>query len=258
MEQYLQCLFNPSSDVVAQAPDCFYRRSSVFKLTGNTTIVSSLAKGHVLITVFPQLVTQPANFITQYLDAASQLDVTNLPVIANLLASSVNGQTLSPYYSYVRLVAFEITLTYVGAELTQAGELSIGLDNIQQVIVSTNVKNNIIDGVYHCKGRSDKSFRLVWIPQDDTDFEFRATNATAKNSQYWGCITAAGTGFPVNIPVYDLQYTAVIEGTVLPGNLDFIPRGLSANIDPHDAMRAAKGKAMSDIRYLCSTNGMDR
>jgi len=254
MDAYLNCLLQPSRANVAQAPDVFYRNTSVFKLSGNTTLVSSLAKGHVLATVFPQTCTQAVPLVTMYIDAASQLDVTNLPVIANLLASSTNGQTLSPYYSYVRLVSFEIVLRYVGAELTQAGELSVGFDNIQQVVVGTNVKNNIQDGAYYCKGKSDKTFRIVWVPQDDSDFEFRSPVGTAKSSIYWGSITIAGTGFPTNISVYDLQYTAVIEGTVLPGNLDFIPRSISQAINPHEAMMRLKVQAIQDKDLLCSAS----
>lgn len=251
MEDYLSEVLTPRQDQLVQAPDLYIRKTSVFKLTGSLSLLSSVAKGHCLLVVYPQLITQAVSFASIYIDAASQLDVTNLPVIANLLASGTTGTNLSTYYSYVRLVGFELDFIYVGAELSQAGELSVGLDNIQQMVVGTNVKTNIQDGVYYTKGRSDKSFRIVWVPQDDTDFDFRSPSAVNK-TQFWGSITAAGTGFPLNITTYDVTYTAVIEGIVLPSGLDFIPRSLSPAVDPNQAMLALKKLVIANPSLIAS------
>jgi len=255
MDDYLSMLLNPPGAVSVQAPDEYLRRSSVFKVSGNVTISSSLSKGHVLCQVYPQYITQAVPFLTWVGDnGAVHLDVTNYPAGLPTF-NSTNGQALTNYYTFVRIVAFQVKLVYIGAVLNTAGELSIGIDNINQLTAGYNIKNNIQDGLIYARDMANDGFMCNWIPQDETDFEFRTPTTVAK-SQFWGSITLAGTGFPVNTPVYDLSYTAIVEGLVIPSNQDFIPRTISQPLDRSEAMLTLKRRVLTNPGLIvCSSKG---
>lgn len=226
-ETYVKQLFDPFSSMIpTAAPDEYLRRSSVFRLNGNVSLTSTVANGHILFRVEPQLVASSSQFFTQWADNVNPVNVLNLPTIANMTQVVNNGQSMNTYFQFTRLVAFQIKLRYIGAELTQAGELSIGFDNVNFVVVSNNVKSMIQDSQFYVRGDAGDQFIATWIPQDDTDFEFHTPNTWPK-SQYWGTMHGAGTGFPPNTVVYDVEYSAIIEGLVIPNNQDFIPRSIS-------------------------------
>lgn len=227
-ETYVRQLFDPFSGLnPTAAPDEYLRRSSVFRLNGNVSLTSSAANGHILFRIEPQMASSPSQFFTAWTDGVNPLTVLNLPTIANLTATVSNGQSMTTYFQFTRMVAFQAKFRYIGAELTQAGELSIGFDNVNFVVVGNNVKSMIQDSQFYVRGDAGSEFVATWIPQDDTDFDFHAPSAWPK-SQYWGTIHGAGTGYPLGTLVYDVEWAAIIEGMVIPANQDFIPRSISA------------------------------
>jgi len=241
-------VLNPCEAATIGAPEKYARKTAVFKMNGNYSIRSSDTYGNIFMQCYPQKVTDSSStFLHFYTDGTADLDVTNMPTIANLTNTIKTGPvTLTSYYQYVRLVAFELTMTYVGAVQTGSGELSIGFDNFENGVIGYNVKNNIQDSNFHAHGRAEDTFRCIWIPQDDSDFDFRAVGSTQPDkANIWGSITAAGTGFPVTTECYDLQWTAIIEGMTLPLVSDFIPKTISPPIDLTQALLKLKNLILS-------------
>jgi len=247
---YVQQLFDPfSNSNPTAAPDEYLRRSSVFKLNGNVSLTSTVANGHILFRVEPQMVSSSSQFFTQWRDNVNPVDVLNLPTIANITAVVNNGQYMATYFQFTRLVAFQLKFRYIGAELTQAGELSIGFDNANFIVVANNVKSMIQDSQFYVRGSAGDTFVATWIPQDDTDFEFHTPNTWPK-AQYWGTIHGAGTGYPLNTVVYDVEYTAIIEGLVIPNNQDFIPRSISPYGDRSSCLAKLHDLVLKDTTLL--------
>lgn len=222
MDKYVDAVLDPIN-CISPAPDPFQKQTTVFRTNGILTITSSLASGHVLCAIVPQLCTgNSATFMNRYVDGISPLDVYSLPTIANLAVTSTSGGSFSQF-TYVRLVSFQVTLRYIAAELTQAGECSIGFDNGTPITPGVNVKSYIQDCMWSTEGDSDAFYTCNWVPQDYTDFEYRTYSSVPKSSN-WGNIVIAGSGFPVNIPVYELRWTAIVEGISNPTSSDYISR----------------------------------
>jgi len=249
-EVYVKQLLDPFSGMnPTTCPDEYLRRSSVFRLNGNVSLTSSAANGHLLFRAEPQMASSSSQFFTAWTDGVNPLYVLNLPVIANLTATVSNGQNMTTYFQFSRMVAFQLKFRYIGAELTQAGELSIGFDNVNMVVVGNNVKSMIQDSQFCVRGDAASEFIATWIPQDDTDFQFH-TPSTWPKSQYWGTIHGAGTGYPLGIPVYDVEWAAIIEGLVIPANQDFIPRSISPYGNRSSCLRLLHGMVLNDPTLL--------
>ena len=54
MENYLSSVLYPSDCTPGGIPDEFPRKTTVFKMSGNTTLTSSAANGQLLVVCFPQ------------------------------------------------------------------------------------------------------------------------------------------------------------------------------------------------------------
>lgn len=221
MDGYINTMLDPEN-YICGAPDPFYHRSSVFRVNSSFTLQSSVTNGHVLARFEPQYITTNTAFGGLYTDGSGTLNVLNY-VGTGLLNTAVSSSNLTQFL-YCRLVAFTVTLRYIGAELTQAGELSIGFDNyIVTTGANTNIKQIVHDMQFQATGRADSIFTARWMPQDYGDFEFRPYNTPIKGQQ-WGSITVVGTGFPKGIDVYDGKVNCIIEGLSSPVNQDFIPK----------------------------------
>ena len=126
MENYLSSVLYPSDATPCGIPDEFPRKTTVFKMNGNTTLTSSAANGQLLVLCYPQYYMTGGNaFIVSYVDGTANLDVTNLPSTANLSSTAITGTNLGTYYTFARLVGIELRTTYIGAVETGAGETRI-------------------------------------------------------------------------------------------------------------------------------------
>lgn len=248
MEQYIDCVLRPFDAELHGAPDVFPRRTCTTRINGSFSIASSLANGHVLARIQPMYVLSSAGAVlTYYTDGANPVYVSLLPTIANMTANVIAGSSaLITLGSLYRLVGFEYRLKYVGAELTQAGELAIGYDHANTIVVGYDVKSLVRDCAFNTRGPSDAQFRGIVIPQDDADFIMRGQTAVAAaKDQYWHSITICGTGFPPGIVVYDVEWCAIVEFLVSPIQTDFIPRSMSWTASREDAMVRIKQKVMA-------------
>lgn len=247
-------MLHPSECTPCGIPDEFPRKTAVFKMNGNLTLTSSTTNGHLLLLCYPNYVNASGNtFLLYYTDGTSPLDVTNLPVTANLTASSVSGTNLAAYYSYSRLVGLEIKMTYIGAVETGAGETRIGFTNYATLTTGANVKNTIEDSDFFSGDRAECTYKAIWIPQDNSDLKFRSVgdNGDADKSNSWGVITMCATGLPKNIPVYDLKWTAVIEAILLPTVSDYIPRTVTPIGNTTECLMRLKQIVYEDPSRVC-------
>lgn len=115
MSNYVKQILNPFNAPEEGVPDLFARKSAIFKITKQGQIKSSTANGQIAGYFAPQAFSDPGTSILTYLtDGANNLNVSNMPAFINLTATNLVGETLSTYYTYVRLVGAAIKLTYIG------------------------------------------------------------------------------------------------------------------------------------------------
>lgn len=254
MENYLSSVLYPSECTPSGIPDEFPRKTTVFKMNGNTTLTSSTANGQLLLLCYPQYYMTAGNaFITYFLDGTSNLDVTNLPSTANLFSTAISGTNLATYYTFARLVGIELRLTYIGAVETGAGETRIGLTNYATLSAGANIKNLIEDSDFYAADRAECTYKSIWLPQDHSDFKFRAIgdNGDADKATGWGTIMLTSTGLPKNIPVYDLKWTVIVEATLLPTVADYIPRTITPIGNTSECLMRLKQMVYEDPSRVC-------
>lgn len=254
MENYLSSVLYPAECTPSGIPDEFPRKTAVFKMNGNATITSSATNGHMLLICYPNYFMATGNaFIVSYTDGTSALDVTNLPATANLSSSTINGTTITAYYSYARLVGLELKLTYIGAVETGAGETRSGFTNYATLTAGTNIKNAIEDADFFVADRAECTYKSIWLPQDNSDFKFRTAgdNGEADKSSSWGIMMICSTGLPKNIAVYDLKWTAIVEGMTIPSVADFIPRTITPIGNTTECLMKLKQLVYEDPSRVC-------
>ena len=254
MDNYLSSVLYPSECTPSGIPDEFPRKTAVFKMSGNTTLTSSAANGQLLLLCYPQYYMTGGNsFISYYVDGSSNLDVTNLPSTANLFNAAIPGTNLAAYYTFARLVGIELRATYIGAVETGAGETRIGLTNYSTLSAGSNIKNLIEDSDFYAADRAECTYKSIWLPQDHSDFKFRAIgdNGDADKATGWGTIMMASTGLPKNIPVYDLKWTVIVEATLLPTVADYIPRSITPIGNTAEYLMKLKQLVYEDPSRVC-------
>lgn len=260
---YVNLVLNPDTANIVGVPDCFPRRSSTFRATGNITLTSSTTNGHVLVNVYPQACLSTSTFLNVFSDGGTALDVTNYQ--ATTTATGTTGTDVSTYYLFTRIVAFQVKLIYIGAEQTAAGEFTVALSN-NSVIAGLNVAAAARDCDYRAIGRAESTFVINWIPQDDTDLNFRNVSDTfdADKSSNWGMMYLVGTGLPKATQVYTLEWTCVGEGILKPTVGDFIPREISPVCDLYKALMILKQAIINNPslvareKHLCLNTGFAR
>ena len=256
MQAYVDTVLYPSTASIVGAADKYVRKTSVFRSNGSFTLKSSADKGHALAVLYVQAATNSGGTLYNWFEDSATptlLDVTNMPTIATLTAHATGaGTVFSTYYSFTRVVSFDVTFTYIGNELNGSGEASIGSDNGTIITIANNIPAIIQDMSFNCHDRAEHTFRQIWLPQDDSDFILHAPNTPEKATTY-GAIYFAATGLPKATEVYQVNYCAVIEGIPLTLNLDFIPRSMSVPLDVEGALLLLKTKIYNDPRLVCSS-----
>lgn len=263
-DAYCQAVLFPDVANIVGVPDCFPRRTATWRLTTQTTLTSSTANGHILMTIFPQGAVTTGNFFTTYADGGSALDVTNYQS-ATVTATNVVGTSVSTNYNYIRVVGCQFKFIYIGAEQTAAGEATVAILN-QNIASGNNVAAMARDSDFRATGRAESEFVINWIPLDYADLEFRTANdnADADKGSYWGTMCMVGTGFPKATVVYAVEISVIVEGIVAPTSGDFIPRSISAILSPDMALCRLKQLIMSNpgyvarCKHLCINSGFSR
>lgn len=243
MEAYIEAILNTEDADCCGIPDQFARKTSCFKVNGSFSVTSSLANGHVYINCSPAHATSTLAAVTVYTDGANALNVTNLPASGNLTATTFAGTTITSAYSWARMVGFQLTLKYVAADLTAAGELGIAMDAGILHTTGQNAKSTIKDCSFYNHGRAENVFKVNWIPTDESFAEFNTVSnlfPPGKSTQ-WLNIIAVGTGFPVNTIVYDGEWTCIVEAIAGASFVpDYIPRSFGPTGDPYKAAEMLK------------------
>jgi hypothetical protein len=199
---------SPAKNPAARLPDEYVGETSIIKLKFARTIASDGA-GKLAFALFPDLSG------VQYAGAVIAGD-----------AITWNAGTQHPDYVAfnnesvrMRFLAAEAELSYVGAEQTSAGRLSVMRSEAVAGSFEADITAHFDDLESHnlsVHAIKDKQLSVILNAYDRPVF---LGNGTPDHSRYFPCITMVGTGLEFSKPVIQLTYTVAIEFVSKPTSL---------------------------------------